>query len=291
MAVDTTRLVIHAGAVPTASWRLQRTLTGNRDALQGAGLGFLDTETLAEHIGSGEPLVANPDALAAALAAVQQHDVMLVSHEGIVGDPFAGSPGLFAGAGPALDALERATRGRPRTVVLSVCPQTEFLAATYIRLVTMRRTTDPFGTWLATVNLADLSWRPLVDRLTETFGRDAVRLVGYRNLERDHATFVHAVLGLAGATLPASAVEAATPPPGLSGKGLQLLLAAVPLLAPASAGDWNAMRAFVSRAFSRLEYPAPRLLSDEQRSELARRYGAEYASLDQQADVLPEFTA
>jgi hypothetical protein len=290
MGVDEARLVIHVGAVPTASWRLQRTLSTHRDALQAQGLGFLDTDTLAECIGSGDPLLADPAPLARALdAAAQHHEAVLVSHEGIVGDPFAGSAGLVGGAAPILEALEHATRGRPRLLVLSLCPQDEFLTATYSRLVTLRRTSEPFSAWASAVDLADLSWQPLADRLTATFGADAVRLVGYRDIERDHAAFVHTVLDLAGVTLPASAIEAATPPPGLSGKGLALLLAAIPFMA--SAGEWDAMRGFVGRTFSRLEYPPPRLLSEEQRADLQARYGAEYASLTDRIDVLPEFSS
>jgi hypothetical protein len=272
------RLVLHVGAVPTASWRVHRCLWLHRAALRGSGVGILDTAALNRTVGSGDALRADPDGLRAVVdaAAAAEPEVLVGSHEGLVGPPFGGA-GLFPAAGEVLAALDSATRGRPRAVVVSVCPQQEFLEAFYARLVTARRTHEPFATWLAGIDLDALSWRPLLDALTATFGPD-VTVVPYADIENDAEEFLRTVLAAAGVRLTAAEIRTAVPAPGLSHQGLEMLRRAAPLVA--NAGEWQALRDLVGRHFSLLDHPRPRLLTDEQRAALQQRYGDEVAAVE-----------
>ncbi|MGH8963185.1 MAG: hypothetical protein ACRDWT_18675 [Jatrophihabitantaceae bacterium] len=273
-------LVFHVGAAPTASWRLQRCLVRNGESLRAGGLQYVANDVLAGGIGA---LIEDPEPLASVLDQAlhaPELEVLVASQEGTLGHPFDRSGGdgggLFADAGPALDALAELTRSYRRTIVLSVCPQPEFLES-YFRRMINAGDWAAFDAWLDGVDLDELSWLPVHEKLVGAFGADDVRVIDYRDIEQDEAGFLRNFFALVGRDLPITAVDLPESRPGLSAKGLRVALAGAPYLT--GSGQRGRLHEFVLRNFSELDYPRPSLLSGERRAALKDRYGDEYERL------------
>jgi hypothetical protein len=180
MTIDKT-LVFHVGAVPTASWQVQRRLAAHERTLLQQSVRYLSADVLADRVGSGGRLVDDPDGFAGAVDEAltsSATDVLVASHEGTLGRPFGDDPGrgLFPTAAPALAALAQATHQYRRLIVLSLCPPEDFVESYYLRLINTGRWVS-FDDWLETVDLDDLSWTPLYETLADVFGADSVCLL------------------------------------------------------------------------------------------------------------------
>lgn len=279
-------VVLHVGAVPTASWLVRQCLWRTGEGWRPRTYG-LPNQTMARDIGSGDALVADPDAFAGTLRqAFAEHETdVVVGSRDLLGPAFGGPPGsgLHAEADAAILALAEATRPYRRAILLSVCPQAQLLEMHYAQAIAAGGASGR-DDWLASVDLENLSWLPLHDKLTAAFGRDELIVHDFRRTEHGHVGFLRDVFAAADLELP-DAIARQTPPPRLrlSETGVRLVTAANPHLV--SAKERAELGGFLLRNFTELDGPPGTVLTDVQRSALHERYDQELGRLDATASV------
>lgn len=281
-------LVFHVGAAPTASWVVHQCLEKNAKAWQERGIRCLPNKVLTDDIGSGEPLIDDPSRLSEVLRAAFDHPdtTVVAGSREVLGAPFGGAAGagLHAAAKPAIEALAEATKGvARRKIVLSVCPPEQFVELHFSRTIAAGGT-DSLDTWLARIDLDDLSWLPLHAALAGVFGPDAVEVVEFSPTDAGHVRWLQRFFAVAGVELP-DAIAANTPAPAgrLSAKGLRLAVAANPWLA--SGPERSTLRTFLQRHFSEFDGPTAEFLTPGQRSAARERYDAELVRMTVATEV------
>jgi hypothetical protein len=273
-------IVLHVGAVPAASRLMQQCLTPD-SSVWPANIHTLPDATLRRDIGSGQTLVANPEGFAGTLRETFDApgiDVIIGTHP-MLGPAFGGPPGtgLHAEADAALQALAEVTAPYRRVIVLSVCPQAQLIEMGFEEVVRRGRDVH-LGAWLASLDLDNLSWLPLLDRLTAAFGRPDVIVHDFDRTVPGRVDFLRAALGAADLRLPEAVAEKTAPPSlRLSETGVRLALAADAHLA--TDRQRAELRSFLLRRFSELEGPPGSVLTHDQRSRLQQRYDSELSTL------------
>lgn len=271
------KVLFHVGAVPTASWLVQRSLAYDLEFWRTGHAYGLPNAVVARDIGRGNALVKQPDLFAATLHATfadSDVDVVIGSRE-LLGPSFGGpsGSGLYADAEAAIVALAEATRPYRCMIALTVCPQAQLLDMLFERELNAGRARG-IGDWLSSVDLHNLSWLPLLHRLTSSFGKDGVTVHQFEATDSGYVSFLRHFFAQASLELGEEAV-ARTPPrkPRLSDKGLRLASAAGPLLA--SGHERADLLSFLQGRFSELDGPSGSVLTREQRDALHERYGDE----------------
>jgi hypothetical protein len=279
-------IVLHVGAVPTASWLIQRCLTGKRAAWP-PNTHPLSAAILRRDIGSGQPLVADPEGFSRTLRQAFSEpgiDVVIGSRP-MLGRAFGGpsGSGLHAEADDTIQALADATRPYRRVIILSVCPQVQLLEMHLEEAIAGTGATR-LDTWLDSVDLDNLSWLPVHDKLTTALGSESVIVHSFRRTQKGRVDFLRDFLAAGGLQLPdAEAKRTPAPNPRLSQTGWRLAIAAdAHLVSNKQRAD---LRTFLLRNFSELDGPVGAVLTDDQRSALHQRYDSELEALAVSAPV------
>jgi hypothetical protein len=274
-------VVFHVGAAPTACRLVEQCLLRNVELWRRSRVYGLPEQTLARDIGSGDALVADPDAFAGTLRdAWAGHDIDVIAGScDLLGPAFGGPPGsgLHAEADAAILALAEATRPYQRAIVLSVCPQAQLLEMHYERAIAAGGTAC-LDEWLASVDFDNVSWLPLHRKLTAAFGSHAVTLHDFRCTDQGQVDFLRDVFAAADLELP-DAVAARTPPSALrfSDTGVNLLTAANPHLS--SDRERADLVTFLRWNFSELDGPPGVVLPAAAGNALHERYDSELGLL------------
>jgi len=276
--------VFHVGAHKTGTTLVQQCLKAHARVLyRRHRVRYVPRPELVPLLGWGERLTTDPDgfqALLAEFAADRRARVLLASYDNVCGHPFVTArPGLYPDAPAQLNALRAQLAGLDTTILLSLRPQHELVESYYLQHVNLGGAT-PFAEWLQRIDLAALSWQPLVSSLRATFGPEAVRLIDFRRLTDGAEPFVRHVLAEAGvaADLRIDPRWFAPHNPSLSAPGLELALELNRRFrAPR---ERAVVRSYLQRHYSNATRPErPVLLPTALRAELADRYGAEYEDL------------
>jgi hypothetical protein len=282
-------VVLHVGAVPTASWVVQQSLLRNVDHLRQNCTRGLTDATPDSDIETGEILVADPIELNATLRdAFADPDVDVVVGSGEWLGPAFGGPagsGVHAEADASILALAEATRPYRRAIVMSVCPQAQFLELHYERTLAAGSSTD-IDQWVSSVGIDNLSWLPLHRKLTEAFGSKTVSVHDFRRTDQGHLAFLRDVFAAADLDL-LHVTEDLTPQPELrlSETGVRLMQAANPYLA--SDTERADLNTFLKWKFSELDGPPGGLLSLMHTEALRERYNGEHRLLLAGASASP----
>jgi hypothetical protein len=281
MRRDEPTILFHVGAVPPASRLVQRCLQRNPQIWRRKHTHGLPMAALAADLSPVDALVSHPEVFAASVRdAFARPGIDVVAGSAHLLGPAFGGParsGLHAGSDDAIQALAEATRPYRRAIVLSVCPQADLLEMYYQRAI------NSLGAacseeWLDSVDLENLSWLPLHDRLVAAFGSDAVTVVDFRRTDEGPSAFLREVFAAADVELPDVVAETTPPPrPRLSGTGVRLAIAAQPHLRRGV--ERTSLRSFLHWNFSELEAPPGTVLSAAQGAAIHQRYDSELASL------------
>jgi hypothetical protein len=272
---------LHIGAHKTATSVLQRYLRNNEPEHRRLGVLYLRRSELSRHIGWGERLIADPAPLTARMTRFRfdpRFRVLIGSYENLMGRPFpeGGDGRLYPNATRNIKALDRALPGTACKVVLSVRPQPDFLESYYLQTV-HEGGHENFADWLKRVDLGALSWRPIVDALHATFGRDRVEVVDFRLIEDGQAAFLRHLLTRIDPRLDLPIDPSGMYNRSISARGLAMALAANPHLR--TGAERSALRRFLQEHFSNVDFPRPVLFSPEEKAELWARYRADYEDL------------
>lgn len=273
-------VAFHVGAHKTGTSVVQSYLRDNSRRLQRQHLYYVHRSAMNEYVGWGDKLLADTAPLSRKLQQVLRipwFRVVIASHENTLGRPFtADAPGLYPHATAVIPALHRALTPFRSKVFLSIRPQVEFVESYYLQLI-HQGGSQTFDEWVAGVDLEALSWRPIVDALREAFGPEQVEILDFRQVQRDQQAYLRDFFRRIDPALSVDGSLPAVRNPSISEKGLRLALAANPHLQ--SHTERRLMRVFLQDNFSNIDYPRPRLLSEEQKQHLHDRYDAEYEAL------------
>ncbi len=281
------RFVFHVGAVPTASWVTQQCLERYAKIWRERGIYCLPNEVLASDIGSGDQLTDDPTRLSDVLRAAFDHsDIAVVAgSREVLGAPFGGpaGAGLHADATPAIEALDKATTGVGRTIVLSVCPPDRLIELHFGRAIAAGGS-DSLAEWLGRVDLDNLSWLPLHNTLCAVFGGEAIEVIEFQPTDVGHVRWLEEFFALAGVDVPdAIAARAPSAAVALSEKGLRLAVAANSHLA--SHRERATLLRFLQRHFSEFDGPAPQFMPPSTRAAARERYDTELDQMAAAAEV------
>jgi hypothetical protein len=272
---------LHVGAHKTGTTVLQKYLSEHEGALRARGVYYLRRSELARYAGWGERLVEDPAPLAKRLRKFRvdpRFRMLIGSNENLLGRPFPRkSDGrLYPQAARNTEALGVALRGTGCKIVITVRPPHDFLESYYLQTVHQGRD-RPFEEWLRRVDLAALSWRPIVEVLQQRFGRKRVVIVDFRLIKQGQETYLRHLLTRVDPTWDLPIQYAESRNRSISERGLQMALATNSHLA--TGAERAALRAFLQTHFSNVDFPRPVLLGDERRAALWEHYRADYEDL------------
>lgn len=276
---------LHIGAHKTATSLLQRYLLANEGDHRRRGVLYLRRAELSRQVGWGERLVADPAPLTARMTRFRfdpRFRVLIGSYENMLGRPFpdGGDGRLYPNAARNIAALNRAlaraTFGNQCRIVITLRSQPDFLESYYLQTV-HQGGHETFADWLRRVDLEALSWRPIVAALHATFGRHRVEVIDFRIIGQGQEAYLRHVLGRIDPRLdlPIGALGAYNR--SLSARGLAMALAANRHLG--TQAERTALRGFLQKHFSNLDFPRPVLFAPEEKAALWSRYGADYEDL------------
>ena len=273
-------VAFHVGAHKTGTSVVQSYLRDNARRLRRHRLVYLHRSAMNGFVGWGDKLVDDPAPLSRRIEQIFRipwFRVVIASHENTLGRPFEdGVAGLYPQSPQIIPVLRRVLAPYRAKVFLSIRPQVEFVESYYLQLI-HQGGHQPFQEWLAAIDLEALSWRPTVDALRDAFGPDAVEILDFRQVQRDPQAYLTDFFHRIDPALSVDVDLPAVRNPSISDKGLRLALAANPHLT--SHAERRLMRVFLQDSFSNIDYPRPVLLTDDQKTQLQQRYGAEYEAL------------
>jgi hypothetical protein len=162
-------IVLHIGAHKTGSTALQTALQKNNALLIGNDIVTIPRRLVAEMF-VHEMLLEARDVIADINA-----ESVLITHEVILGWPFGpvgklmpDYPYLYPEAEIRLEALSRIFEGFDVRIIYYIRDQAPFLESFYIQSVQAGATCS-FREWVSRIDLAQLSWRPIIDAIRSRF--------------------------------------------------------------------------------------------------------------------------
>lgn len=273
-------VVFHVGAHKTGTSLLQKYMRDNNAMLRRHRIYYLSRGAMNDYVGWGDKLLEDPamlDRRIRRMLLIPWFKVLIASHENTLGRPLrkAGTH-LYPRAPEVIAALGQLLAPHNARIFFSIRPQEQFIESYYLQSIHEGRYKS-FQEWLAEIDLDALSWKPVVDSLTATFGREHVEIVDFRTIRQGQQAYVRQFFTRIDPRYAFEVKYDAMRNPSISDKGLQMALAANPHLN--SGEERKLMRKFLQKHFSNVRYPRPVLLSEDQKQALRDRYGAEYEAL------------
>jgi hypothetical protein len=280
VASRTAQVVYHVGAHKTGTSLVQSYLADNRRPLRKQNVTYLTRGTLENWVRGVDGESDDPRALNRRLdeAFLRRPDgVVVASYENTLGPPFSSKrDGLYPRAPERAAALHKLLADRSTKILFSIRPQAGFVESFYIQTV-QQGGHETFAEWFGNLDPGQLSWRPVVDILVSTFGRDAVEVIDFNLIRNGALAYLRGFLERIDPNVELDGSEAPRDNASLSDKGLRIALAANPHLTDKD--ERVEMRKFLQEHFPNTRFPRPVLLSEAQRADLDGRYSAEYEQI------------
>lgn len=276
-------LVLHVGLPKTGSSLLQKTLVSSRERLARRGYDLLVRHEFEERTEGAHrrwrldrtPISAL-EPVANAVSAGVSRPSLVISHEDLIGSYHClwRDKVAYPDAAAVLETFRRVLQPERTTVVLYLRRQDRFVESVYLQMVRVASTADDFPDFLSRVRLQNLEFDDLARRVAAGLGPadrlevryfEAISELGARRFARRF--FAATGTGVAPVfTFNTSAVNR-----GYSEAALQIARAGNPLLGPE---DQVRLRRFLDSTFPNTSHPKPRLLADDERADLLRRFAA-----------------
>jgi hypothetical protein len=153
-------------------------------------------------------------------------------------------------------------------ILFVVRRQSSYIESCYMQQIKVGRVLD-FNTYFASLNLSGFSWLRIANEASEIFGSENIKilpfeLISYKGVFEFICEIIYFLVGKDVSALPFELADKANE--SLSGKGLELCLAAYPLLDDVR--DRKKLREFIAKQFPVGKYGKPRLMSAEQVDEV-----------------------
>lgn len=272
--------MFHVGAHKTGTSLLQKYMRDNVALLRRHRIHYISRGAMNDLVGWGNQLLTDPDPLAREIRTtllIPWFTTVIASHENTLGRPLRKHGAhLYPRAPEIIEALGDVLAPYNAKIVFSIRPQDQFIESYYLQSIHEGRH-ERFDDWYAKLDHDALSWRPLVDTLHKVFGHKQVDVVDFRTIRRGQEAYITDFFTRIDPRFTFDIEYSAMRNPSISGKGLDMALAANPHLR--SGEERKLMRKFLQRHFSNQRYRRPVLLSDDQKQALRDRYAAEYETL------------
>jgi hypothetical protein len=273
-------VVFHVGAHKTGTSLLQKYMRDNVQLLRRHRIYYVSRSAMNDYVGWGEKLLRDPEQLGRKIRhmlLIPWFKTVIASHENTLGRPLRkGGAHLYPRAGEMIEVLGHLLRHQRCKIFFSIRPQAEFLESYYLQSIHEGRH-QSFEAWLGRIDLEAISWRPVVDKLRDTFGSEQVEIVDFRTIKQGQQAYIRQFFTRINPRYTFETEYSSMRNPSISDKGLRMALAANPHLT--SGEERKLMRKFLQKHFSNVRYPRPELFSDEQKQWLNERYGPEYEQL------------
>lgn len=274
------RFVFHVGAHKTATSLVQKYARDKESEIEAFGIRYIPRSDMNDFVGWGKHIVsAGPDfkARIEEEMALDSTRLVFTSHENTLGRPvMADRPGLYPRAPKNLKMLHEVLDGLDVCIVLTIRPQVDFLESYYLQLIHEGHYMT-FREWIETIDLASLSWRPLIERARALYGSDNVIVVDFRDIKAGQNEFLANFFRRIDASIELTPNYRPVRNPSISEKGLGIALAANRFLT--TGDERRVMRKFLQKHFSNRDYPRPTLMEDDLKARIVERYGGEYDEL------------
>jgi hypothetical protein len=276
------QVVLHVGAHKTGTSLIQRFFEARPGFCQRHQIHCIRRSETNRLIGWGTRLESNPDGLRDRIREECEragpYGMVLLSHENSLGRPFlAGQPGLYPEADRWAQVLRSALPDVQPRVIFYLRPLAAYVESYYLQTV-QEGASHSFAEWeTATVDVANVSWKPVVDALVKHFGQENVDLGDFRELEQGQDEFLRGFIGRLGIDLAVAPHYARIRNRSLSARGLQMALAINPMLR--TLRERKSMRRYLQANFNNADDERARPMPDELRLALDNRDKAEYDAL------------
>lgn len=272
-------LVAHLGAHKTATSLIQRYFKAKSRHYKKQGIFFITREQVSPYISWGDRVVNEGDAFEDFLTASARKTrakTILFSNENMMGKPLPKRKGLYPKHEPVIKAFKTVTASFDTKIVFGIRPQVDFLQSYYLQRIHQGGYMT-FNQFVDNIDLDTISWRPLVECLQDTFGKDNVTILDFNLIKNGQIEFIKHFLDVTvgeGIRIDADYDEVVNP--SISDRGLHMALRINPLLRK---GETGLVRRFLQANFSNVTEPRPVLMSDSLRDRLNDLYAEEYQDL------------
>ncbi len=272
-------VIAHLGAHKTATSLIQKYFLAKKDHYLAQDLLAISRSEISAYINWGEFVLKNPGELGKYLQSrLDEAEVTraLFSNENALGKPFTKTPGLYPDHARIAAAFAKELKPFDAHVVYSIRPQWDFLQSYYLQTINQGGC-QTFSQFIQTIDLDQLSWKPLIAALRKAFGADKVSVLDFRTIKDGQDKFLGKfVSDFISPDIEVDLDYAAVHNPSLSERGLQLALGINPLLKSTESGLF---RKFLQQHFSNLTEPRPNLMDAALLERLQARYAEEYEQL------------
>jgi hypothetical protein len=280
--VDTAgkKVAIHVGAHKTATSLVQKYVRDRPKELEPFGLSYISRSDMNDYVGWGKHLETSPELLHQRVTeelSDRKVRIVFASHENTLGRPVIdGESGLYPRAHRNLTALKKALDGFDTTIVFSIRPQIDFLQSYYLQMIHEGKHVT-FPDWMASLAIDSLSWKPIIEIISDVFGKENPILVDFLRIYDGQNEFLQDFFWRIDPGIRVKPQYKPVRNPSISAKGLQIALAANPYLSGRK--ERRAMRKFLQKHFSNRKYPRPVLVDEELSNKLSALYSSEYEDL------------
>jgi hypothetical protein len=273
-------VVAHLGAHKTATSLVQKYFREKKKYYADQGVACLTRSEISPFISWGDRVIEDPSVLAKGIKKKTRKSTgstILFSNENALGKPLRDKPGLYPSHAKIIPAFAKALNDFQPRIVYSIRPQWEFLESYYLQMVHQGYFLT-FNQFIDEIDLTQLQWSPIIDRLNETFGKENVIVLDFGLIRQGQDVFLadfikRCISPNVKPDLEYDEVHNAS----ISDRGLQMALRINPLL---KAGETGVVRRFLQANFSNLTEPRPTLMSEKMKA----RYQDEYTELVKKSD-------
>ena len=274
------RVIVCAGAHKTASSLIQHHFKWRRDHYANNGLASLNRNEVQACVGKNG-LVEDPKKLTKTINDRLEEtgcDNLFYCFEDSFGKPFSQKSALYGNVTKGAPALGDALSGFDTRIVYMVRPQWEFLESFYLQKV-HEGYFQTFNQFIEGIDLDNISWLPLIDKLRSEFGEKKVDIIDFRDIRKGQEKYIESLVHTSISNeIPLADVDPTIHNASISDRGLHIALRINPLLKPGWS-EVGEVRKFLQKNFSNRDEPRPNLLSLDLKESLIDRYQEEYEGL------------
>lgn len=278
--VPLNRVVVHIGAHKTGTSLIQKFLRDQPEKVEAADIRYINRTDMNDYVAWGSHLIDDPDRFRGRILEEMRAGptgVVVASHENTLGRPLVeGVADLYPTAPERAKALDTVLAGLDFTVVFYLRPIPSFLESYYLQTV-HQGAYHSFDEWVSRYPVSEMTWRPVVETLYDTFGHERVVIGDFNDIKAGQTAFIDsffAQVGLAGRIDPDYDARRNF---SISGRGLELALRINPYLR--TARERKQTRKFLQKRYSNSTFPRPVLFGAEEIDRLNDLFGEEYDEL------------
>lgn len=281
------KIILHFGAHKTGTSLLQKFMRDRSSVINESSIFAISRSETNTLLGWGDKFVKNPTSLINRIDSISKEGFkyIVVSHENGLGRPFMdGGKSLYPSASELLEKYRYYLTSYDVHLVYYIRDTADFLESYYIQTV-QEGSGKSFRKWLQSYGDCEyLSWGPLVEAIKlsnfNSFSiinfSDSIRQGQKQFIAQFFSTFIEDTVNLPEIDYDASRNIS------VGALGLKLLKECNKHVTKAE--ERRLLRKFFQTNFNNTKYEKPKLLSEDQKSFILKKYGEEFVNLTHPVD-------